>query len=180
MTRHWLELANQRLEVTRTTLTLHSFTDLTIGVRGGGSGGAASPPVWKLSGETLFSGQALVAQNSWMIKNISIQLKIPVQLCFPGKVQVAQRSWMIKIHIQYSETFQGNSVFQGKRRSLKTSECKNYIHYSEQFQGNSVSSGKAQVAHEPWMTKNTYSIQWRIPGQLCFSGQAQVAQNIWM
>ena len=40
-----------------------------------------------------------------------------------------------KKYIQYSEKFQGNSVFQGKR---KKPECKKYIHYSENFQGNSV------------------------------------------
>jgi len=30
------------------------------------------------------------------------------------------------------------SVFQGKRKLLKNSECKKYIQYSEKFQGNSV------------------------------------------
>ena len=29
------------------------------------------------------------------------------------------------------------------------------------------------------MIKNIYSIQWKISGQLCFSGQAQVAQKSW-
>jgi len=37
------------------------------------------------SDQTLFSGQAQVAQKSWMIKNISIQLKISRQFCFQGK-----------------------------------------------------------------------------------------------
>jgi len=48
---------------------------------------------------------------------------------------------MIKI-LQYSEKFQSNSVFQGKRELLKTPECKKYIQYSENFQGNSVFQGK--------------------------------------
>jgi len=43
---------------------------MAIGVRGGGSGGRPPPQAWKISGLTLFSGQALVAQKSWMIKNI--------------------------------------------------------------------------------------------------------------
>ena len=63
------------------------------------------------------------------------------QLCFSGQAQVAQKSWMIKI-LQYSEKFQSNSVFQGKRELLKTPECKKYIQYSENFQGNSVFQGK--------------------------------------
>jgi len=47
-----------------------------------------------------------------------------------------------KKYIQYSEKFQGNSVFQGKRKLLKNSECKMYIPYSESLQGNSVFQGK--------------------------------------
>jgi len=43
---------------------------------------------------------------------------------------------------QYSEKFQGNSVFQGKCELLKNPECKMYIQYSEKFLGNSVFQGK--------------------------------------
>jgi len=39
----------------------------SIGVRGGGSGAGRPPPrAWKISGQSLFSGQAQVAQKSWM------------------------------------------------------------------------------------------------------------------
>jgi len=41
-----------------------SLTVATIGVRGGGSWGAAAPLSLKFSGQTLFSGQAQVAQKS--------------------------------------------------------------------------------------------------------------------
>jgi len=37
------------------------------------AGGGRPPPGLKNSGQTLFSGQAQVAQKSWKIKNISIQ-----------------------------------------------------------------------------------------------------------
>jgi len=37
---------------------------VTIRVRGGGTGGAAATPTCKFSGQTLFSGQAQVAQKS--------------------------------------------------------------------------------------------------------------------
>jgi len=70
-----------------------------------------------------------------------------------------------------------NSVFQGKRKLLKNSDCKKYIPYSEKFQEKLCFSGQAQVAQKSWMIKNTCSIQWKIPGQTLFSGQAQVAQK---
>jgi len=38
-----------------------------------------------------------------------------------------------------------NSVFQGKRKLLKTPECKKYIPYNEIFQGTLCFSGQAQV-----------------------------------
>ena len=75
--------------------------------------------------------------------------KIPGHLCFSGQAQVAQKSWMIKI-FQYSENFQGNSGFQGKCKLLKNPECKRYIQYGGKFQGNSVFSGQAQVAQKSW------------------------------
>jgi len=56
---------------------------------------------------------------------------------------------MIKIHIQYSKKFQGNFVFQGKRKLLKNPECKKYFQYSEKFQGNSVFQGKCKLLKTP-------------------------------
>jgi len=44
---------------------------------------------------------------------------------------------------------QGNSVFQGKRKLLKNSECKKYIPYSEKFLGNSVFQGKRKLLKTP-------------------------------
>ena len=38
---------------------------------------------------------------------------------------------------------------------------------------------QAQVVQNSWMINNI-SIQWKISGQLCFSGQAQVSQKSWM
>ena len=52
---------------------------MAIGVRGGGSGGRPPPRAWNIS------GQAQVAQKSWIIKYISVQWKIPGQFCFQGK-----------------------------------------------------------------------------------------------
>ena len=50
----------------------------------------------KFLGNSAFSGQAQVAQNSWMHNVYSIQWNIPGQLCFSGQAQVTQNSWIIK------------------------------------------------------------------------------------
>jgi len=46
------------------------------------------PRTWKIS------GQPQVPQKSWIIKYISVQRKIPGQLCFSGQAQVTQKFWM--------------------------------------------------------------------------------------
>jgi len=48
-------------------------------------------------------------------------LKISRETMFSGQAQVAQKSRMMKT-LQQSENFQGNSVFQGKRKFLKNPE----------------------------------------------------------
>jgi len=45
--------------------------------------------------------------------------------------------------------FRANSVFQSKRKLLNSPECKKYIQYSETFQGQTLFSGQAQVAPKP-------------------------------
>jgi len=41
------------------------------------------------------------------------------------------------------------SVFQGKHKLLKNSECNNYIPYSEKCLGNSVFQGKHKLLKNP-------------------------------
>ena len=48
------------------------------------------------------------------------------------------------------------------------------------FRANSVFRASASCSKILNDKKTTYSIQWKIPGQLCFSGQAQVVQNSWI
>ena len=73
-----------------------------------------------------------------------MQWKIPGQLCFSGQAQVAQIFWII--NNTYSvHWIQGNSVFQGKCKLLKNSQCKMYIKYRENFQDNSVFQGKRKL-----------------------------------
>jgi len=102
-----------------------------IGVRGGWRGGC-STPAWRISGIILLSGQAQVAHNSWMIKNISIQWKISGQLCFSAQAQVAQM--LNDKKYAFSKWIQGTLFFRASA-SCSNPECKKYIQYSEKFQG---------------------------------------------
>ena len=47
-----------------------------------------------------------------------------------------------KKYIPYSETFRGNSVFQGKRKLLKNPEWWKIFQCSEKFQGKPIFQGK--------------------------------------
>ena len=70
---------------------------------------------------------------------------------------------------QYSEKFQGISVFQGKRELLKNPESKKYIPYSEHFQC------KRKLFKTP-ECKNILNTVKNSRATL-FSGQAQVVKN---
>ena len=88
-----------------------------IGVRGGGRGGGR-PPGFE---------------------------KFQCKLCFQGKRYSCSKILDDKKIFQYSEKFQGNSVFQGKRKLLKSPECRKYIQHCEKFQGNSVFQSKRKL-----------------------------------
>ena len=77
------------------------------------------------------------------------------QTLFSGQAQVAQKSWMIKT-FPYIEKLQGSSVFQGKRKLLKNPEWKMYFNTVKIFKA-ILFSGQAQVAQQFWMIKNIYS-----------------------
>jgi len=56
---------------------------------------------------------------------------------------------------QYSENFQGklcfsgHTVFQGKRKLLKNTECKKYVPHSENFQGRLCFQGERKLLKNP-------------------------------
>jgi len=105
-----------------------------------------------------FSGQAQVAQNSWIVKVYSIQQKFSGQLCF---FQGKRRCWKIlnsKKYIQYCEKFQGKICFQGKRKLLKILNVKSLFTAVKIFRVTLFFSGQAQVAQKSWTVKK-FSIQ---------------------
>jgi len=67
---------------------------------------------------------------------------------------------MFKVCIQYSENFQGNSVFQGKRSCSKILNCEKYIQYSEKFLGKLCFQCKRKLLknRELWKNFNTVYI----------------------
>jgi len=144
-----------------------------------------------------------------MWKLYFIQQKIFGQLCFSGQALVAQKSWMIEKACSIQCKISGHPLFfrASACTLLKTPECKKYIPYSKKLQDTLCFSRQAQVTQKFWMQKvlstqrkiyeqlcfpgqaqvaqnswmyNVYSIQWKIPRQLCFLGQEQVTQNSWI
>jgi len=105
----------------------------------------------KNSRATVFQGNPKCSNILNDKKHIFITVKIPGQLCFSGQAQVAQKSWIIN-NIYSVLWIQAPSVFQGKRKLFKTPECKKYTQYSEKFLGNSVFRASA-VAQKSWMIK---------------------------
>ena len=107
---------------THARITKYKLHEKAVAYETWGAGRAAAPPGLKKSGQTLFSGQAQVAQISWKIKNISLQWKISGQILFFRASAGYSKFWMIK-----------------------------NIHSIQQIQGTLCFSGQAQVAQKSWM-----------------------------
>ena len=171
-----------------------------------GVGEGGRPPGLKNSGQTLFSGQAQLAQKSWMIKNISIQGKIlgetlffrasascpkfwmikniyslqwiQGKLCFSGQAQVAQKSWNIRKYFNAVKKFRANSVFQDKRKLFKILNDKKYRPIFH-----TVTSGHTlffRASASCWKILNDKKyIQYseKLHGKLCFSGKGEKIFN---
>jgi len=75
---------------------------------------------------TTNSGQAQVAQKSWMntVKNFR------ANSVFQGKRRVVQKSWMVRNIFHTVKILRKNFVFQGKRKLLKNPEQWKYFQYS--------------------------------------------------
>ena len=84
---------------------------------------------------------------------------------------------MIKIHIQFSE-FNASSVFQGKRKLLKTAECKKCIQYSENFQGTLCFSEQAQSCSKILNGKKYIQYSKKFQGKLCFQGKRKLLKSL--
>jgi len=81
---------------------------------------------------------------------------------------------------QHSERFQATLFFRASASCSKLlNDKKIHIQCSENFRANSVFQSKRKLLKNPSMIKYI-AIQWKIPGQLCFPGQAQVAQKSWI
>jgi len=133
------------------------------------------------SGHTLFfrvsaSCSKLLNDKS---THYSIQWKIPEQLCFSGQSRVTQKSWMIKyISIQWK--FPGKMFLRASANCSKLLNIKKYI-FSTVNSRHTLFFRVSASFSKLLIDKSThYSIQWKIPGQLCFSGQSRATQKSWM
>jgi len=112
---------------------------LSIGVRGGWSEGGRPPPrVWNISGLALFSGQALVAQKSWMIKKYFNTVKDSRATLFLKASASCSKILNDKKYI-FTIVISGHPLFFRAMASCSNPKCEKYIQYSEKFQGNSFS-----------------------------------------
>ena len=136
--------------MTSLSLICNSFSALSVstlrrlrrrmfmGVRGGVS---AAPRARKVPGQTLFSGQAQVAQKSWMIKNTySIQWKNSRATLFFRASASCSKILNGKRYIRYSENFQGKLCFQGKRKLLKIVNVKSIFNTVKIFRASTSCS----------------------------------------
>ena len=151
-----------------------AYIALIIGVRGGGREGPQPPPrVWKISRQTLFSGQAQVAQQSWIIKNISIQWKIPGQLCFSGQGQIAQKSWIIKN--KYSvQWIQGTLCFSGQAQVAQKSWIVKTIFNAVKYFRAILFFRASAVAQKSWIVKTIFNTVKNFREKLCFQGKRKL------
>ena len=142
----------------------------TIGVRGGGSGGATALPGLKNFREnsvfrattscskilndkkyfstvknsrapSVFQGKRKLLKNPECKKHIQYCEKFQGNSVF-REAQVTQNSWILKNIFNAVKNFRAPSVFQSKRNLLKNSEWKKYIPYSEKFLRNFAFQGK--------------------------------------
>ena len=116
-----------------------------------------------------FSGQAQVAQKSCIIKNIYSVLWILGTLCFSVQAQVIQNSWMWKVYSMHWK-ISGQPCLQGKRSFLKILISKKYILYSEKFQWNSVFQGKRKLLKNRELWKNCQCSVYSLGDDLWNSG----------
>jgi len=130
---------------------------------------------WKIPGQLCFSGQAQVAQKSWMIKNTySIQWKRWGQLCFQDSASCS-KILNDKKYI-FNRFNSGHTLFfRASASSSKILNDKNYIF-------NTVNSGhtlcfRASASCSKIRDVKKHLIQWKFSGETLFSVQAQVFKN---
>ena len=147
--------------------TVRKETLLPSGVQGGGAGEGRPTPYLKISGQTLFSGQAQVAQKSRKIKNISIQWKISRQILFFRASAGCSKVWRIK-NIYSIQWIQCTFFFRESTSCSKNLNAKTIFDAVKYFR-KTLFSERAQVPQNL-----LFQCSENFQGKLCFSGQAKV------
>ena len=137
-----------------------------------GGGGDGRLPGLKNLEQTLFSGQAQVAQKSWKIKNISIQWKISGQILFFR----ASRLFKILNDKKYifSTVNSGHTLFfRASTSCSKILDVKTILNTVKNFRKNSVFRASASSS------KILISVQWKISGQTPFFRASASCSTFW-
>ena len=113
-----------------------------------------------------------------MIKNISIQWKISGNSVFSGQAQVAPKILNDKKYIFNTVNSGQTLLFRARASCSKIPNGKKYFNTVKNF--TATLFFRASASCSKLLNVKVYSIQWKISGQLCFSGQSQVAQKSWM
>jgi len=71
------------------------------------------------------------------------------QLCFSMQALVAQKILNVKSIFNTVKNSRATLFFRANASCSKNPECKKYIQYSEKFQGNSVFQGKRELLKNP-------------------------------
>jgi len=80
-----------------------------------------------ISGHPQFFRASASCSKILCVKSTFNTVKNSRATVFSGQAQVAQNSWIIKNILNTEKNFRAPSVFQGKRKLFKKSECKKYL-----------------------------------------------------
>ena len=133
----------------------------------------------KFQGNSVFQGKRELLKNPAWYNIFQYSENFQGNSVFQGKRKLLKHPQWSKMHIQYSE-FRAPSVSQGKCKLLKTPECEKHIQYSENFQGYSVFFRASASCSRILNGKRYIPYGYKFQGTPYFSGQAQVAQKSWM
>ena len=175
------------------------YSSATSGVRGGGS---AAPPGLKKSRQTLFSGQAQVAQKSWKI--FKYRKIIRANSVFQGKRNLfkilnnkkyifntvnagqtlffrasASSSKFLKVKKCIVNTVNSGHTlfFRASASCSKILNVKSISNAVKNFRANSVFQGKRKVAQNSWMVKNIFNTVKHFRANSVFQGKRKLLKN---
>jgi len=137
---------------------------------------------WKIPGQTLFFKTSASCSKILNVKSTFHTVKIFRATLF---FTASASCWKILNDKKYFNTVKNSRATLFFMASASCSKIVNNVDFAKKFWIYSMNSGhplffRASASCSKLRNvKSMYSIQWKTSGQLCFSGQAQVAQKSW-